>query len=90
MKRIYKYQLNKDKKVNMVETFEGAQFVKAGLDLNGRMCAWAIIDDENKRVLRPIGIYWTGEPIVMMGDMQYVGMINDGLIWHVIDYGDVK
>lgn len=90
MIRIYKYQLNKDRKINMIPTFKGAEIINADLDLDGKMCIWAIIDDEAERVLIPVGVYWTGEPIVQMGKMKYVGMINDGLIWHVIDYGEVS
>jgi hypothetical protein len=61
----------------------GATFVKVGLDPQGQICLWAIVDPELPVTREYIHIRGTGQPLTDL-PTRYLGSFNDGpFVWHV-------
>lgn len=90
MKVIYKYPLT-----------VGGQYVKmplqsklmnVGLDPQGELCIWAIVDPDQPLIEIVFGVFGTGQEISEKVDLgRYLGSVTSGqFVWHVFLIGVVK
>ena len=89
MKVIYKYIL-KVLGLNLIQTYAGAEILSAGVDANGDLCAWMLVDTSKPAAERGIIVVGTGWDL---GDdwnnPRFINTVNTGpYIWHVFDEGE--
>lgn len=88
MLTIYKYQIYPSSKIINIPTYQGVTPLSCGLDYNGDMCIWAVVETEAPAAFMEVYCVGTGWPLdeIFTGecDVEYVGQIKDGeYIWHV-------
>ena len=82
MKRIFKYpiQIISEQEIEMPQ---GAEVIHAGLDPQGLMCIWAIVDPRNEAEPVSILVYGTGESMPF-DPAKHISSFQDGqFMWHV-------
>jgi len=83
MKTIYKYPI-KVVDTQTISMPEYSTIIKAGLDTQGTMCIWALVDPNNPNEDVEFSVLRTGNtlPELYLGD--YVDSFSDGsFVWHV-------
>ena len=64
---------------------DGAKVLSVGLDADGALCVWAVVDPDRPRVGKSFRIYGTGNPVP--ADLSEVGFLGTVLmppfVWHV-------
>lgn len=89
MKVIYKYILGV-LGLNLIQTYAGAEILSAGVDANGSLCAWMLVDTSKPAVDRAIIVVGTGWDLSDDWDNpRFIDTVNtDPYIWHVFDGGE--
>lgn len=92
MFRIYKYPVDVDSAVQIIELPKNAQIISAGLDPGGEVCLWAVVDDkEARRIEKTIYCIGTGWPIdLIVGNktdtFNFIGTVKAGpYMWHYFE-----
>ena len=79
---VFKYPLDTDKQVQMVELNEGCRVLTCQLQ-DGVIMLWCLVDTKRKRFKTPIYIFGTGEPIQHHLDFIATVQLEDKTVWHV-------
>ena len=87
MKTIYKYRV-----ADKVEIPASAQILHYGIDPNGIICLWALIDTEEIKTKTKeyviIGTGWPLDEMIQENECHYnfVATVNEGLyMWHIFE-----
>lgn len=91
MLTIHKFRLAMG--AQQVHTATGARLLNVGVDEEGRVCVWAVIDTGAPKATRNLYCAWTGKPLpedAADGTAVYVGtaMAKHGEVLHVFDRGE--
>jgi len=87
MKTIWKFKLNITESQE-IKVPEGTQILSAGIDPEGSLCVWGVVDTENALTDRFIYIVGTGNPIdrVFFNDYTFIGsVLMQPFVWHVFE-----
>lgn len=81
MNTVYKYPIQRGDS-QWVAMPHGAKPLHVGLDPNGILCLWALVEESKPMQDRRVYVVGTGHPINF--NAHYVGSVNDGpYVWHV-------
>jgi hypothetical protein len=82
MRTIYKYEIGLGSSVDMPL---GADVVHCGLDPNGNICIWAMVDPElDLKRTRGFVVVGTGHPLSEVD--TYIGSFVQGsFVWHICE-----
>lgn len=85
--KIYKYIL-KAIGLNLIQTYAGAAILSAGIDPNGDICVWMLVDTKQPVADRAIEVFGTGWELEEDFNSIFIGTVNTGLyMWHIFDAG---
>lgn len=82
MKTIYKYPLEITDE-QTVQIPEGADLLAINADPNGILCAWALVETENKPVDYTFVIFGTGHKIERKDISYFDSCIEGAFVWHI-------
>lgn len=89
MTTIWKYEVFPIDNMQSFDMPAGAEIVDFGLDPQGALCFWALVNTEARLVERHVWCVGTGWPLEECGIAQevvYVGRANNGpYVWHLIE-----
>ena len=88
MLTIYKYSVHPSAQVQEIESYEGAIPLSCGLDANGHLSIWVLVETEAPAA--PLKFYCVGtgwplnEILVDNANVDYVGrIVHLSYVWHV-------
>jgi hypothetical protein len=83
MNTIHKYELLLTDE-QTIDTREGA-IVLSATEQNGSLVIYAMVDDKADIVPLRVGIFGTGNPVLLSGDWRFVNTVptSSGYVWHV-------
>lgn len=83
METIFKYHISPGQK--FIDSYEGANIISAGIDPEGDLCVWAIVNPENepeKINILCIGTGW--ELPIANKSFRFVGTVKHEIyMWHI-------
>lgn len=83
MKTIWKFILHIA--TNEVSMPEGAEILSAGMDPNGNICAWALVDPARDREVVMLHVVGTGGEFDPGEGFRYIGKaVDEVFVWHVL------
>lgn len=82
MKTIHKYEL-KQTTAQTISVPQGADFLHAGLDANGSICVWAMVDPNRPLKNVTINIFGTGHVFTWLPTTHLGSFVQDCYVWHV-------
>jgi hypothetical protein len=85
---IYKYQLNREPFEQIVQMQRGADILSFGLDPQGDLCIWAVVDADAVKVTRRIFIGLTGAPAPRGGRFLGTCIDQKHFVLHGFDLGE--
>ena len=87
MVSIWKYKIIPLAEVQTFDMPEGAEILSVGIDPQGDICFWALVDTEAREVERRLWCVGTGWPLDEMGieSATYIGMVvRHPYVWHIL------
>lgn len=85
---IWKYEVEPDLVNQVYKMPSGAQIVSFGLDPQGAMCFWAIVDDTHTLEEHAVACIGTGWDANFGALALFVGSVTKGpYVWHLFDLG---
>lgn len=91
MRTIQKFRCEPPAGQRQFSIHQGAQFFAVGLDGQGFVCAWAIVDDERPKIQRTLYLATTGAALpLFVARAMHVGSATakNGDVVHIFDIGE--
>lgn len=79
--KIHKYRLYEMEGTEVIESFQGAKILSAGLDRDKQLCVWAIVDPMNSKKNLTVEVVFTGR--APKECFEFVGTVTSDLVYHV-------
>lgn len=87
MRCIFKYHISYSAETTKIEMPISSKIISVGLDPQGDLCIWAIVDPEEGKSMREFAVVGTGWP--MKDSLEYwtfLGTVKQGpYMWHVFE-----
>ncbi len=89
MLTIYKYSVSPSVEVQEIESYEGAIPLSCGIDPNGKLCIWVMVETEAPAASLKVYCVGTGWPLNEVlednANVDYLGVIvHAPYVWHVL------
>lgn len=87
MRAILKYHISYTAEIDEIEIPSGSKVISAGLDPQGELCIWAIVNPENELELRKFTVVGTGWTMGReLDNWEFIGTVRQGpYMWHVFE-----
>lgn len=87
---IWKYKITPEMDTQYIKMPIGATILSFGLDGDGELCFWALVNPSAQLWTRNVACVGTGWHFLLDNGARFVGTTTQGpYVWHLFDLGEV-